>query len=82
MQLSLRGIGVPIIVAYLVDLGGVESEPGLIWGPGWCARVWAAEPVQIHALRLGVTEIVFSGEPAAVERVMAALQKKALRGGG
>lgn len=82
MQLSLRGIGVPIIVAYLVDLGGVEREPGLVEGPGWRARVWAGEPVQMHALQLGVTEIAFSGEPAAVDRVVAALKKKAIRGGG
>ncbi len=82
MRLSLRGIGVPIVVAYLADLGGVETAPGRIEGPGWRAQVWAGEPVQIHALRLGVTEVVFSGEPAVVEQVVMGLQKKAIRGGG
>ncbi len=82
MRLSLRGIGVAVIVVYLADLGGVEKEPGLIVGPGWQARVWAGEPVRLHALRLGVTEVEFSGEPAAVEQVVMEFQRKAIRAGG
>jgi hypothetical protein len=82
MRLTLRGIGVPIVILYLTELGGAETAPGLIAGPGWQARVWAGEPVRLHALRLGVTEVAFSGEPAAVEQVIAALQKKAIRAGG
>lgn len=82
MRLSLHGIGVPIVIPYLIELGGVETEPGLIVGPGWQARVWAGEPVRLYALRLGVTEIEFSGEPAAVEQVVLGFQKKAIRAGG
>lgn len=82
MHFSLRGIGVPIVILYLTDLDGVEQEPGVIVGPGWQARVWAGEPFQLHALRLGVTEVAFSGEPAAVEQVVAAFQKKVIRAGG
>lgn len=82
MHLSLHGIGIPIVTLYLTELGGRETVPGLIVGPRWQARVWAGEPVQIHALRLGVTEIEFSGEPAAVEQVVMRFQKKAIRAGG
>ncbi|MGC8781297.1 MAG: hypothetical protein ACP5UQ_10565 [Anaerolineae bacterium] len=82
MRLSLRGIGVPIVVLYLIELGGIETEPGLIVGPGWQARVWAGEPVRLHALRLGVTEVEFNGEPATVEQVVMRFQKKAIRAGG
>lgn len=82
MQLTLRGIGVPIVTLYLTELGGAETAPGLIEGPGWRARVWAGEPIRLHALRLGVTEVAFSGEPAAVEQVIAQFQRKAIRAGG
>lgn len=82
MQLTLRGIGVPIVVLYLTELGGTETAPGLIEGPGWQARVWAGEPVRLHALRLGVTEVAFSGEPAVVEQVIMKFQMKAIRAGG
>ncbi|MEJ5198809.1 MAG: hypothetical protein WHX53_07785 [Anaerolineae bacterium] len=82
MRLSLHGIGIPIVTLYLTELGGRETEPGLIVGPSWQARVWAGEPVQLSALRLGVTEIEFSGEPAAVEQIVMGFQKKAIRAGG
>jgi hypothetical protein len=82
MRLSLRGIGVPIVIPYLIDLGGVETAPGLVVGQGWQARVWKGEPFQLHALRVGVTELEFGGDEAVVEQVVAAFQKKAIRAGG
>ncbi|MCS6844911.1 MAG: hypothetical protein NZ528_11430 [Caldilineales bacterium] len=82
MRMSLRGVGVPIVTAYLVDLGGAALEAGLVVGDGWQARVWAGEPVQLAALRIGVTEVEISGEPGAVAQTAAELERKTIRGGG
>ncbi len=82
MRLSLRGIGASIVVPYLIDLGGVQTEPGLVVGSGWQAKVWQGEPFQLYALRVGVTEIEFSGEPEIVDRVITDFQRKAIRAGG
>lgn len=81
-HLSLRGIGVHIVQMYLGDLGGREVAPDLVAGAGWEAQVQAGQPVQIGAVRLGVTEVKFSGEPASVEAVLAAFKLLVLRAGG
>lgn len=82
MKLSLRGIGPRVVTAYLLELGGNQLEGGEVAGPGWRARVSACQPFQIGALRVGVTEVHFSGDPEAVTRIMARLQEKTLRVGG
>jgi hypothetical protein len=82
MRLSLRGMGPRVVSAYLVDLGGRESEPGKIAGDGWDAKVAAGEPVCVGAIRLGVTEVEFSGEPAVLACLHEAFEKKVLRAGG
>ena len=82
MGLSLRGIGPSIVSAYLVDLGGREVEPGKIAGDGWEASVTAGKPVAVGAIRLGVTEVELSGEPAALACLREAFEMKVLRAGG
>jgi len=82
MRSSLRGIGPTVISAYLVDLGGREEEPGKIAGNGWEASVTAGDLVNVGAIRLGVTEVEFNGDPLAVSRVREALEKKVVRAGG
>jgi len=82
MGLSLRGIGPRVVSAYLVDLGGREVEPGKIAGDGWEASVAAGEPVAVGAIRLGVTEVELSGEPAALACLREAFEMKVLRAGG
>jgi len=81
-RLSLRGMGVWLVIHYLVELGGREVEPGLVTGAGWQAQVWEGEPFRLRAIRLGVSEVEFSGEVEAVQQVQAAFEKKALRAGG
>lgn len=82
MRLSLRGIGPAIVSLYLTELGGVEVEPGLVIGQGWQSQVWQGEPFQLGAVRVGVTELEFSGDPATVEQVVTDFKKKAIRAGG
>ncbi|NOZ26819.1 MAG: DUF1952 domain-containing protein [Chloroflexi bacterium] len=81
-KLRLRGIGPWLVAEYLKDLGGQEAEPGHIAGPDWEARITAGDPIHIGAIRLGVTEITFTGEPQAIEAVVSRLKKKVLRAGG
>gem|GEM_PF-1223262 len=82
VHLSLRGIGAWLVTEYLKELGGQEMEPGLIAGAGWQASVTVGQPVYVGSIRLGVTEVAFSGEKAAVEAVRVGFEKKALRAGG
>jgi hypothetical protein len=82
MRLSLRGIGPAVISAYLVDLGGREKEPGTIAGDGWEASVTTGEPVAVGAIRLGVTDVEFSGEALALAQLRETFEKKVLRAGG
>jgi hypothetical protein len=82
MRLALRGVGPGVISTYLVDLGGREQAPGEIAGDGWEARINVAEPVSVGSLRLGVTEVEFSGDPARLAGLREAFEKKVLRAGG
>jgi hypothetical protein len=82
MGISLRGIGPRVVSAYLVDLGGREVEPGKIAGDGWEASVTAGDAVSVGAIRLGVTEVELSGEPAALACLCEAFDMKVLRAGG
>jgi hypothetical protein len=82
MRLSLRGIGPSVATAYLVDLGGRVLDPGKIAGAGWDASVKAGEPVSVGSIRLGVTEVELSGEPAVLDCLREAFEKKVLRAGG
>jgi hypothetical protein len=82
MRLSLRGIGPRVVTVYLMDLGGREQETGKLVGDGWEASVTAGEPVSLGVLRLGVTEVELSGDPAALAGLREAFEKKVLRAGG
>lgn len=82
MRLSLRGIGPGVVSTYLMDLGGREREAGKIAGDGWEASVTAGEPVSLGAVRLGVTEVELSGDPATLTGLREAFEKKVLRAGG
>ena len=82
MRLSLRGIGPGVVSMYLEDLGGRVQDPGSIVGDGWEATVAAGEPVSFGLLRLGVTEVEFSGGPDTLSSLRAAFEKKVLRAGG
>jgi hypothetical protein len=82
MEISLRGIGRGVVSIYLVDLGGRGVEPGKIAGDGWEASITASDPVNVGAIRLGVSEVVFGGEPALLARLREAFDRHMLRAGG
>lgn len=81
MELDLRGTGIWWIKKYLGDIGGVETAPDLIEGPGWSAAL--TEGVH-RAFRFEVPRVIvrFSGEPAAVAEAYRKLRLMAFRGGG
>lgn len=82
MKLELRGIGPLVVSLYLRELGGRDIKPGWLEGNGWQAHVHQGQPVYVGSIRLGVTEVEFSGDEEAVERVRAAFEKKVIRAGG
>lgn len=73
--------GVPawLLVEYLVELGGEETDSTSVRGPGWSATV-AALPGPAAAFSIGRVAVTIAGPEA--ERVMQELRQKALRGGG
>jgi len=82
VRLNLRGISPWLVMAYLKELGGREMAPGLVAGEGWQVEVTLGKPAYVGSIRLGVTEVEFSGEVAAVEAVLVDFRQKALRAGG
>ncbi len=82
MQLSLRGIGPWLVTLYLTELGGRDQGNGCVTGEGWRATIEKGEPVTVGSIHLGVTQVAIEGDPAIVDVIMAAFQKKAMRAGG
>jgi len=82
VRLNLRGISPWLVMGYLKELGGRERAPDLVAGDGWQATVTPGEPVHVGSIRLGVTEVEFSGEAAAVKAILADFKQKTLRAGG
>jgi hypothetical protein len=81
VERDYRSLPLWLARAYLVDIGGNASDDG-VRGADWSATLREGEPIAIGALRIGQIHIVFDGDAAALERVIAAFEKKALRAGG
>lgn len=79
-----RIYGVPLWLMkdYLCDLGGSETEANVIEGADWRAELRKSEPARIGSLVVGRIAVRFSGEEAALDRLLEQLHWKTLRGGG
>ncbi len=78
-QVTFGGVPAWLLTAYLVELGGAEDGAGRLRGEGWTATLAEVAP-EPGALRVGRVTVTIEG-PAAAE-TMAALRRKAMRGGG
>ena len=67
---------------YLSELGATEEAENRLVAEGWEALVSKGEPFRLGSLVVGVTEVEFSGDAAAIGAVLEKLHWKTLRGGG
>lgn len=90
---SFRGISARLAVEYLEGLGGEEvpvdeqgkrgsSDVRIVEGDGWRAEL-TARTVEIgRSLALTEVTITFEGDPDALETMIQAFERKAMRAGG
>lgn len=92
VEKSYRGISKRLTLEYLDTLGGdvpvdpdgTSADGGVtrVTGDGWTADVSAEKVRAAGSVRLTEVSVVVEGEPAAVEELVEAFSKKAMRAGG
>lgn len=92
VERSYRGISVRLAVHYLENLGGrlVDSEGDLsepgstatVAGDGWRAELDASRRSVGPTLTLTEVQVTFEGEAAALDDLVEAFGRKAMRAGG
>lgn len=82
VERSFRGISLRLAKKYLRSVGAETVEEAAAEGEGWRAEL-SAETVSIGpSLELTEVTVAFEGEEAALDRVVPAFAKKAIRAGG
>jgi molybdopterin synthase sulfur carrier subunit len=92
VEKTYRGISKRLALEYLDRLGGeVPVDPDetsadgtvtRVAGDGWTADVSAEKVAAAGSIRLTEVRVVVEGEPAAVEELVEAFSRKAMRAGG
>ena len=77
-----RSLPLWLACEYLAELGGDPTPAQLLQGDGWTAQVLDEPPFEIGALHVGQTRVRFEGDAVAVNALLAAFERKALRAGG
>ena len=67
---------------YLIEIGGNATEDDCVRGADWSAYLHEGEFVAIGALHVGTIHVEFVGDENAVNWVIVAFERKALRAGG
>lgn len=81
LTLDIRGSGLQWIQQYLVRLGGSETAPGVIAGPGWTAALQGGTHHAFGTMVPQVT-VTFSGDDETVQEAAQRLRLMVHRGGG
>lgn len=81
-ELTITGLPRWCLQGYLMALGAVVLEEGVLAGPGWQARLTQADDFVLGSVRVGQVHLALRGEAGAVEAARRALAPKLLRGGG
>jgi len=77
----VRSMPVRLLQEYLQELGGRLEAPGCVVGQGWAARYERIEDYQLGSLRVGQVRLILEGEPAVLEHLLPALERKMMRAG-
>ncbi len=78
-EATFGGVPAWLLAIYLVELGGAQDGEEVVRGDGWEARL-APHPRTPGTFAIGRVTVTIEG--AAAEETLAALRKKAMRGGG
>jgi len=77
-----HGIPLPVIHDYLVELGGLSTGEGSVYGEGWSATLFRGEPFTLGALRLDTVHVQFEGDEAMLRRLLPLFDLRMVRAGG
>jgi len=66
----------------LIEIGGNVEEGDCVRGADWSAYLHEGEFIAIGSLRVGTIHVEFVGDESAVNRVIVAFERKAMRAGG
>lgn len=77
----MAGVPLWLLRAYLVELGG-RARGNRVRGDGWRAELVQVGDHRIGSLNVGQVRVTVEGEPSALDRLLPALEKKLVRGGG
>lgn len=78
----ITGIPLWLMQEYLLELGGVLVEDGLVEGEGWSVRLTKAEDFQLGSLRVGQIRVEMSGTPEGFANLKLLIEPKLIRAGG
>ena len=81
---QFRGISKRLAVQYLENLGGERVDPDgdRVEGDGWAAELSAETVTAAGSIKLTEVTVAFEGEAAALEDLLEAFERKAIRAGG
>ena len=80
--LEIRGKNRAEIIDYFCGLGGTDTGEERFCFPGWEAAVGSEGVHAVRGLRFPSVKVVFSGEPALVEKAIWAFRIRFLSAGG
>lgn len=76
------GIPLWLLREYLEEAGGDAKGDSRVVGDGWSATLTQIEDYEIGSVSVGQVRVSVEGEPEAMARMKAILEKKLLRAGG
>ncbi|MDX1687068.1 MAG: DUF1952 domain-containing protein [Candidatus Promineifilaceae bacterium] len=76
------GIPLWLLREYLEEAGGQAQGDDRVAGDGWTATLTQIEDYEIGSVSVGQVRVEVEGQPDAMERMTAFLEKKLLRAGG
>ena len=82
MSREVRGIPLWLLREYLVELGGKAKSDYAVAGNGWRVDLVQIEDYTIGSLSVGQVRLDFSGDEAALARILDLLEPKLVRAGG
>ena len=78
----ITGLPVWLLREYVAEIGARRGRNGTLRGDGWAAHLERADDFQVGSLRVGQVRLRLYGDEKTLEPVLAALEKKLVRGGG